>query len=90
MKVQEVLEKATRDPQYARQLRARAVAFAAKGVMSPEFDQFMQEFAATPQELARLKAIQASARGTTTITTITTTTTVACTFTTTTTTTTDA
>jgi hypothetical protein len=99
MKIQEVIDRALQDPQFAADLQAKALAAGRAGARGQEFKDLLGEFASSPQELAnfdRVMNIQGvnvgqDAVGTTTATvTLTglTVTTVVCTTTTTTTTTT--
>lgn|SRR4051812_10770786 len=94
MKIQEVIDRAQQDPQFAADLQAKALAASRAGARSPEFNDLLGEFAASPQELASFDQVKVKGQndlgtGTLTTTTITTTTTtLVCTLTTTTTTTT--
>ncbi|MGG1215865.1 hypothetical protein ABE236_00070 [Priestia endophytica] len=94
MDLNEVLKRATDDPEFAKKLKSKALQAARKGMDSPEWDEYMAYFNTSPETLARMKmtddSMMEEAGTTTTTTTITTTTSGACTITTTTTTTTTA
>ncbi|MCU7679190.1 hypothetical protein [Bacillus thuringiensis] len=87
MDINEIIERAITDEEFANKLRSTAQQAANKGIDSPEWDELMAYFNISPETLARMKAEESSdmmPRTTTTSTTTTTTTmsTVVCTTTT--------
>ncbi len=93
MKLNEVINRALKDPEFAKELQYKAIKAAQEGSRSEEWSEYMNLFEFNPESLARmnvdLSEENALLRGTTTMTTVAATSTAPCALTTTTTTTTD-